>query len=287
MKIAILILAHKDQQQLEFLINQLQHPSFNIYLHLDKNASFTYNDVKGNYKKIEDNYACSWGGYSVAKATFKLLKKAYDDVNDYFILISGQDFPVKTNEQILDFFLKNRGKSYIYMISEEQVKVEPLVDYNNFLHRFLYIHVPKRAPKNLFEKLGFSLKAKWRNLQKKYSFLRFPIPGDIYAGENWFNLHCDEVANLLAEYKKSMFLRFRLSLGLSMEEVLPHTLLSRNLITENWVNDSLRFTIWKSNTNNPECLSFENLNEALSSNELFARKFDNINVTHLLSEKLK
>ena len=35
MKIAILILAHKDQPQLEFLIKQLQHPSFNIYLHLE------------------------------------------------------------------------------------------------------------------------------------------------------------------------------------------------------------------------------------------------------------
>jgi hypothetical protein len=287
MKIAILILAHKDQPQIEFLIKQLQHPSFNIYLHLDKNASYTYHDIQGNYKRIENNYACSWGGYSVAKATFNLLKKAFDDGNEYFILISGQDFPVKTNEQIFDFFLKNRGKSFIYMISKEQVKVEPLVDYNNFLQRFSLIHVPKRAPKNVFEKIGFSFKSRWRQLQKKYSFLRFPMPANIYAGENWFNLHRVEVAHLLAEYHKSIILRFRLSLGLSMEEVLPHTLLNRNLLTKNWVNDSLRFTIWKPNTSHPECLSYENLDEAVSSNELFARKFDDIKVIHQLSEKLK
>lgn len=287
MKIAILILAHKDRSQIELLINQLQHPSFNIYLHLDRNADFTYNDINASFIKIEKNYTCSWGGYSVAKATFSLLKKAFDEGNEYFVLISAQDFPVKTNEQMLNFFQTNRGKSFIYMISKEQVKVEPLVDYNNFLQRFSLLHVPKRNPRNFFEKAGFSFKARFRSLQKKYSFLRFPMPANIYAGENWFNLHRDEVASLLKEYKKSMTLRFRLSMGLSMEEVLPHTLLMRNLKTENWVNDSLRFTIWKPNTSHPEYLTSENLNEIIASNDLFARKFNDIKVLQQLSDKLK
>lgn len=286
MKIAILILAHKNRSQIEILINQLQHPFFNIYLHLDKNADFSYNDIKGNYTKVDRSYRCSWGGYSVTRGTFSLLKKAYEQENEYFVLISGQDFPIKTNEQIYNYFIQNRGKSYINIISKEQVKNEPLVDYNNFLQRFLLIHVPKRPPHNIFEKLGFSLKAKWRQLQKKYSFLKFPVPANIYAGENWFNLHRDEVSNLLKEYKKSIFLRFRLSLGLLMEEVLPHTLLKRNLQSEKWVNDSLRFTIWKSETSHPENISYENINEAISSNDLFARKFDDISVIQQLSGKL-
>lgn len=286
MKIAILILAHKNRSQIELLINQLQHPSFNIYLHLDKNADFSYADIKGNYTKVERSYRCSWGGYNVTKGTFSLLKKAFNQENEYFVLISGQDFPTKTNEQIYNFFFENRGKSFINIISKEQVKVEPLVDYNNFLQRFFLVHVPKRVAKNVFENLGFSVKAKWRQLQKKYSFLRFPIPANIYAGENWFNLHRDEVSNLLNEYRKSIFLRFRLSFGLLMEEVLPHTLLKRNLQSEKWVNDSLRFTIWKSGTSHPENLSNENLNDAISSNDLFARKFDDINVIQQLSGKL-
>ena len=287
MKIAILILAHKELSQIEYLIKQLQYPAFNIYLHLDKNAKFTYEDIQGSFTKIEKNYSCSWGGYNIVKATFSLLKKSFKDGNDYFILISGQDFPVQSNKKIHDFFTKNSGKSFINIIPKEEIQVEPLVDYNNFLQRFSLVHIPKRPPINFFEKAIFSLKSRIRNAQKKYPSLRCSIPSNFYAGENWFNLHRDEVANLLAEYKKSTMLRLRFSLGLSMEEVLPHTLLNRNLLTEKWVNDSLRFTIWKPKTSHPECLSFENLNEAISSNELFARKFDDINVIHQLSEKLK
>ena len=286
MKIAILILAHKERPQIEFLINQLQHPSFNIYLHLDKKADFSYDDIRANFTKIERNYKCSWGGYSVAKGTFSLLKKAFSQGNEYFVLISAQDFPVKTNEQIFNFFLENRGKSYINIISKEQVKVEPLVNYDNFLNRFTFIHVPKIVPSNIFEKVSCSFKARFRKLQKKYLFLRFSVPDNIYAGENWFNLHRDEVSDLLKEYKKSIFLRLRLSLGLSMEEVLPHTLLMRNLNVDKWVNDSLRFTIWKSGTSHPENLTYENLNEAISSNELFARKFDDISLIQQVSDKL-
>lgn len=201
-------------------------------------------------------------------------------------MISGQDFPVKTNEQIFNYFLENRGKSYINIISIEQVKVEPLVNYENFLKRFTLIHAPKKTPVNFFEKVSFSFKARFRKLQQKYSYLRFPVPANIYAGENWFNLHRDEVSHLLKEYKKSIFLRLRLSIGLSMEEVLPHTLLMRNLQVDKWVNDSLRFTVWKSETSHPENLSYENLNEAISSNELFARKFEDINVIKQLSNQL-
>jgi hypothetical protein len=286
MKIAFLIIAHKNKPQIELLINQLQHPSFKTYLHLDKNANFHYSDINASFIPITNNYACSWGGYNVLKATFALLKKAHQDKNDYFILISGQDFPIKSNEFILNFFLQNKGKSFINIISEQDVKTEPLVDYNNFLNRFSLVHVPKIHPQNNLEKIRVYLLTRIRYLQRKHSFLRLSLPKNIYAGENWFNLYKDDVSELLTEYRKSRLLRLRLCLGLSMEEILPHTLLKRNLKNNNWVNDSLRFTIWKPDTSHPEYLSTENINEAISSDELFARKFENEEVINLLAEKL-
>lgn len=286
MRIAILIIAHKNKAQLELLIRQLQHPSFQIYLHLDKNADFGYKDIRGSYIPITKNYACSWGGYNVVKATFALLKKAYADKNDYFVLISGQDFPVKTNEQILAFFQKHQPKSFIYIIAEEEVKTEPLVDYENFIHRFQFVHVPKSIPKNILETFWFYSLKKWRWLQKRHLFLRPAMPKNIFAGENWFNLFRDDVSLLLQEYRKARWLRLRLCLGLSMEEVLPHTLLKKNLKKENWVNDSLRFTIWKPKTNHPENLNENNLDEIIDSEDLFARKFEDLNTLLLLSARL-
>jgi hypothetical protein len=71
-----------------------------------------------------------------------------------------------------------------------------------------------------------------------------------------------------------------------MEEVLPHTLLKRNLLSDKWVNDSLRFTIWKPNTGSPEILTRENISQALESNDLFARKFEDVSVLKDILHKI-
>ena len=286
MKIAILILAHKSREQLSFLINQFNHPDFKVYLHLDKSADFTYKDIYATHVSILPNYYCSWGAYNVTRATFDLLKRAEKDNNDYFVLISGEDFPLKSNQEILNFFEQNKGKSFINLIPLDEVKNDHLVHFPTFIKRFSFVHIPQFHSNGFFpliKKFGLSY---FKKVQKKAKFFQFKTPSNIYVGENWFNLYKDDVKKLLIEYRQSKALRFRLSFGLLMEEVLPHTLLKRNLNSNNWLNDSLRFTIWKPNTGSPEILKTENLQEAIQSNELFARKFEDIKVLKELSNKI-
>lgn len=286
MKIAILILAHKSKEQLNILINQFNHPDFKVYLHLDKSAGFTYQDLEAKPIPVQPNYYCSWGAYNVTRATFNLLKKAVKDNNDYYLLISGEDFPTKSNEQLLKFFNQHKGKSFMNLIPLEDVKKDPLVEYSTFIKRFSFVHVPQLHTNQFFSIVKHKFLTSFKKLQKKISFFQFSTPDNIYVGENWFNLYRDDVKQLLIEYKKSKLLRFRLSFGLLMEEVLPHTLLKRNLKIDNWVNDSLRFTIWKPNTGSPEVLHSGNIQDALQSNELFARKFEDIKVLKELSNKI-
>ncbi len=286
MKIAILILAHKSKEQLNFLIKQFNHPNYRVYLHLDKTADFSYKDLNEKFTAIVPNYFCSWGAYNVTKATFALLTRAFKDNNDYYVLISGEDFPIKPLNKIVDFFKENKGRSFINLLPLEDVKKDPLVEYSTFIKRFSFIHVPTRHKNGILHYVRHQIIIYFKKAQKKFNFLRFSTPRDIYVGENWFNLYKDAVEGLLNEYKKSKWLRFRLSFGLLMEEVLPHTLLKRNLTNNNWVNDSLRYTLWKPNTGSPEILKSDNLSVVLKSEDLFARKFEDIEVVRELSQKI-
>ena len=41
MKIAILIQCHKNPEQINLLLNRLNHPDIDCYVHVDKKADFT------------------------------------------------------------------------------------------------------------------------------------------------------------------------------------------------------------------------------------------------------
>src|SRR6185437_6905884 len=117
MKVAHLILAHKNPAQLERLVNALAHPSFDIYIHLDKKTDITpfrYLAEKNNVFLVADRAAVHWAGYGTIQATINgfraiLPNPAYDYIN----VISAQDFPLRSAENIYRFIAENQGAEFI------------------------------------------------------------------------------------------------------------------------------------------------------------------------------
>ena len=71
MRIAHLIMAHKNPGQLERLIVTMKHTMFDLYIHLDKKTdikSFRHLDKHDNVFFIMYRIECNWGGYSFVKA---------------------------------------------------------------------------------------------------------------------------------------------------------------------------------------------------------------------------
>ena len=56
------------------------------------------------FLKGKENMEVAHGGYSQIDCTLRLLRKAYDAGMDYFHLISGQDYPCRSNEEFDAFF---------------------------------------------------------------------------------------------------------------------------------------------------------------------------------------
>lgn len=119
-KHAYLILAHTNFSQLRKLIETLDDERNDIFVHVDKKAKdFIPGSWEGVCKKshlhwLPQRLKVNWGGVSIMRAEIALLKAATQKGHyDYYHLISGLDFPIKTQDEIHDFFDSNRGKEFI------------------------------------------------------------------------------------------------------------------------------------------------------------------------------
>lgn len=119
MKHAYLLIAHTNWDQLKRLIRQLDAEWSDVYLHIDKKCDdFPYEDFENICSKsklfIFSEYKVYWGGYSQVEVEMFLLRQAYRGNYDYYHLLSGMDFPIKSNEQIYDFFEQHKGYQFIH-----------------------------------------------------------------------------------------------------------------------------------------------------------------------------
>lgn len=119
-KHAYLILAHKNFNQLRKLIELLDHPRNDIYVHVDGKASdFNPADFEGatRYSRLRflpERLKVNWGGVSIMRAELALLKEATSsDSYDYYHLLSGLDMPIKSQDEIHRFFDSHQGKEFL------------------------------------------------------------------------------------------------------------------------------------------------------------------------------
>lgn len=119
-KHAYLILAHKNFSQLRKLVEMLDHPENDIFIHVDAKAlEFNTSDWEhvchySNLKFVEPRISVNWGGVSIMRCELALLKLATKSNRySYYHLLSGMDLPIKSQSYIHQFFERNAGKEFI------------------------------------------------------------------------------------------------------------------------------------------------------------------------------
>lgn len=121
MKLAYIILAHKNAPQVKRLYDALNDDDSYFVIHVSKTSENRfYLEIKAllNDKpnvffcKREDGTHYSFG---VIKGIIKALKALINNNIDfdYVNLISGQDYPIKSPKEIKNFFSQNSGKEYL------------------------------------------------------------------------------------------------------------------------------------------------------------------------------
>jgi hypothetical protein len=258
------MLIHKDDEQTFRLIKHLSN-DFDVYVHIDRKSSVNLEKYSMQNVFAMKKYKVYWGGYSQILAVHYLLKKAFEKRYDRYILISGQDLPIKSNKQIKDFFKDNKAE-YIDIgkrvnEDENQEIMERLTKYwPNWFHR----------GKNMALKMLFRLQY---SLYMIYSILRpRPVDYEFYKGANWFNITHTCVEQILHYLESNPKYLSRYKWTHCADELFYQTIILQ-LNGIEIVNDCLRYIDWNS-IEFPKILRREDFLKIMNSNNLFARKFD-------------
>ena len=116
---AYIVLAHTRPTQLGRLVRSLDDGSSHFFIHIDRNCDakpFLQELPNRNcYHQIAPRERCGWGQFGLVRATLHGLQAVLETHIEFDViqLISGQDYPLRTNAYIKRFFELNRGRNFI------------------------------------------------------------------------------------------------------------------------------------------------------------------------------
>jgi hypothetical protein len=267
MRMAHLIMVHKNIKQVERLVTKLYHQDFDFYIHVDKKINieeFEYLSTLKNVYLIKERKKINWAAYSFTKNILRCVREVlesgdYDHVN----LMSGQDYHLKSPQAIYDFFNNNIGKSF--------------VSYDEDLNSAWWKLAKDRIEKYHFTDFEFKGRHKLGYLINLILPKRtFPLPFVLYGGEcsTWWTLSAASAKYLVDFVNDDHRLQRFLQFTWCPDEFLITTILmnypGKNLV----VNNNYRYIDWSQGGANPKTLTKDNFEELSKSNMLFARKFD-------------
>ncbi len=120
--IVYIILVFENPNQIKKLVSSLNAENVFFYLHVDKKIDQLVFEkslsslLNVNYHFIEDRNEISWGDNMMVKSILNLIKIVnLNHKNGYCILLSNNDYPIKSNSSIRNYLLSNYGNSFISM----------------------------------------------------------------------------------------------------------------------------------------------------------------------------
>jgi hypothetical protein len=264
MRTAYLILAHKDPELLERLVNKLSNAAADIYIQLDNKANineFSYLTSIKNTFFIDKRIDTVWGNYSIIESTLNGFKqilgtgKSYTHIN----LLSGQDYPLKAVSEIQNFLFANSDKTFMRLLS---------INDNEWLQG------KERITRYSFG--DFRLPGKY-GLQRLANTIlpkrKLPLKLRAYGGSQWLSITPECALYTINYLKNNPKLKRFFRATWAIDEVFFQTILMNSPLKDKLVNDSLRF-IEQYGNSRPTIFTIKDADRLLNSGKLFARKFD-------------
>lgn len=262
MNIAHLILAHKNPQQLERLLNALDHPHFTFYIHVDQKTdeeAFHFLSKRKNVLFIKKRASVYWAGYGTIQATVNGFQEIVPKGYDYINVISAQDFPIKSAAFIYDYIYRRQGKQFITCesIEDEWTEAAPRVKEYHFINW----QIPGKF------RLG-------KLLTKLLPQRKFPLPYKIVGRANWFTLTNDAADYILQFLQKNPEVSRYFKYCWGADEFIFATIIYNSHFQPN-IENNLVYVDWTGQTKgHPRILETADFEKLKTSHKLFARKFD-------------
>ena len=286
MKIAILLLCHKNPKQINKFLEVMKHPQISFFIHIDKKNYFAKDIVKRDDIYILPYDLCQniqWGSISMIQATLNLIEFATSKGKfDYFWLCSGQDFPIKPIKDIVSFF-ENKTCNFINLFNSQNFTGK----YTNYDKRNS-LYYPKWIMGNtLIQRIFKRVYIELTGGYNKTLFLnrKNTTKFKSYFGSQWWCLnkqtidwirkYCDEHNEYFNFYKNCA----------TPDESFFHTLVLNSPYKEER-EDYLHYVDWTGCKNSPRILTIKDLDNITKKKSLMARKFD-MNVDETIIKRIE
>ena len=142
MRHAYLILAHAHWKQLRTLLALLDDERNDIFVHVDLKTDITpFLQAECRHSKLtftRQRIDCRWGTVSLVEAEFLLFEEARNQGRyACYHLLSGQDFPIKSQDYIHRFTESHPGVNYISYVEDSRAASVPerALQYHFLIHR--------------------------------------------------------------------------------------------------------------------------------------------------------
>lgn len=296
MKISYLILAHKNPSQLHRLVDRLNSENVYFFIHVDKSTDdIPFKEPFLNSKNVffieeSKRMISPWSDINICKVTLNLLKEAIQKFNsqNYCVLLSGQDYPIKSNDYIYNFYKSNYGQNFIAV--NDITNIWP--EWQDRFERYNF-HLPnKRLNRGVYpisDKRFFSLRNfkhtlyLIRNIGPKTTvttlFRNKRLHPDYLApkgGGTWWSLPVETAIDIVAYLKKHPDL-----ISYHHYTHVPDETLFTSIVNElkenKQIEETTTYTNWvRNNVELPVTFKKNDLKELLEAGEnyLYARKFD-------------
>lgn len=262
MKVAHLILTYTSPQLTERLIQAIAHPQFDFYIHVDKKFSiepYLYLKKYANVYFIQDREDVRWAGYNTIKATFKCIKEIVSSGIEYGYInfLSGQDYPIKSAEYMLNFFERNKGKQFIEFqsIDREWIEAQPRITkyhFTNFTfkgrHRIEWL-VNLLTPKR-----------------------KMPQHLQPYGRAMFWMMEPERAMYVVKFVEEHPQLERFFLFTWGSDEFVFQTILMNSPYKDELVNNHYRYIDWSAGGAHPKVLDITDIDRLKASNDLFARK---------------
>lgn len=282
MKVAFLMLCHKNPKQINLLLKALKHPQIDVFIHVDsKNENIREDIEKSDGVYLLPKKDCvdvQWAQFSEVKATLNLLNVAISKGGySHYFLISGQDFPLKSIGEIVRFLNERKDENFI-----DCALIKRFEKRNDIY--FPRMVIGRRIWQKILKGILVYSTGGWN---QTFSVIKRLKPANVqyYFGSQWWCLNDAMVKwiyNFLENYPEYIKL-FKHSL--CPDECFFQTLVMNSPFA-NTTKPYLHYIKWEKGKSSPKTLTTIDYEELKKAEKLIARKFD-INVDAEIIERLR
>lgn len=285
MKFAYLIMAHNRFDILKLLLQDLDDARNDIFLHIDRKAE-KYDEqelrmcIHSANLIILKPTPVYWGDYSQIRCILNLLKVSTQYAHhDFYHLLAGVEFPIKSQEYIYHFFEANQAYEFVGFNDDSKEYLERL--------KYFYFFRKYARYRNLWERFWGGIGYCLVPLQKFLGINRIKHCTTIFKKgyANWSISH--PLACFLLQHEAEIRKRYRYTF--CTDEVFIQTLVYQSDFygkvydPSDEYHSTMNLNTWEDPRNQ---YHMKDLPMLLKSDRLFAKKFDGDDAIELIT-KLK